>query len=344
MATKIGSLIIDLKDKELVDEERDLLSHPLVGGVILFSRNYDSREQLIRLCQAIRKTRKEPLLIMVDQEGGRVQRFIADFTRLSPMALFGRLAERDSNRACQLAKNCGWLMATELLSAGVDMSLAPILDLNKGISGVIGDRAFHADPHQVIELADAFIKGMKEAGMAATGKHFPGHGSIAPDSHVAMPVDERSLPEIEREDLIPFVGLIKRDIPALMAAHITFPKIDKFAVGFSTIWLKTILREQLGFKGVILSDDLNMEGANISSNYAERVIASREAGCDFALLCNNRSGVIQALDHVPVKPHQVEQEKWGALSADFSRINPSYQASERWHLMREFLLNEAPTI
>ena len=342
MANKIGSLIIDLQGKELTAEERDLLAHPLVGGIILFTRNYESRLQLTQLCRSVREARKTPLLLMVDQEGGRVQRFIPEFTRLSSMAVFGKL--QDTAKALQLAKDCGWLMAVELLSTGIDMSLAPILDLNKGVSSVIGDRAFHANPQQVIELAGAFIQGMKEAGMTATGKHFPGHGSIAPDSHVSMPIDERTLADIERDDLVPFKTLIKRGISALMAAHILFPNIDHRPVGFSPVWLQTILRQQLGFNGTLLSDDLNMEGANISANYADRVLAAREAGCDFALLCNNRSGVIQALDAVPEVKHQVEQDKWRVLQSNFSHEQTAYQDSKRWQATREFLLGEAQTI
>lgn len=342
MANKIGSLIIDLQGKEVTAEEQDLLAHPLVGGIILFTRNYESREQLTHLCQSVRRASKSSLLIMVDQEGGRVQRFIPEFTRLSSMAVFGKL--QDTAKAAQLAQDCGWLMAIELLSTGIDMSLAPILDLNKGVSGVIGDRAFHADPQQVIELASAFIKGMKEAGMTATGKHFPGHGSVAPDSHVSMPIDERALSDILRDDLVPFVALIQRGMTALMAAHIIFPNVDHRAVGFSPVWLQTILRQQLGFKGSVLSDDLNMEGANISTNYADRVLAAREAGCDFALLCNNRAGVIQALDAVPEAKHQVEQDKWQALQSNFSHEQTSFEESKRWQTTREFLLGEAITI
>jgi beta-N-acetylhexosaminidase len=274
---------------------------------------------------------------MVDQEGGRVQRFIQDFTRLPFMATFGNMYDENAEAACRLAKDCGWLMAIELLAAGVDLSLAPVLDLNKGMSSVIGQRAFHSKPHQVIQIATAFMHGMNEAGMASTGKHFPGHGSVTLDSHVAMPIDERSQHEIESEDMIPFTGMIKAGISAIMAAHIIFPKIDKLPVGFSQRWLKDILRDQLRFTGVIFSDDLNMEGANISSNYADRVAAAREAGCDFALLCNNRQGAIQALDHLPISSHLVSKEKWGKLQGDFLRIKQPYKENKRWRDTHDFL-------
>ncbi len=313
MTKKIGSLMIDIAGLELTPEDADVLSHPLVGGVILFTCNYETREQLKRLCQQIRATRTQPLLIMVDQEGGRVQRFRNEFTRLPPMAYFGELYDSHPQQALQLARKHGHLMATELLTVGVDISLAPVLDLRNAISEAIGDRAFHANPAIVIILANAFIAGMRLAGMAATGKHFPGHGSIKQDSHVTLPNDERTLADLEKTDLIPFAALIKQGITAMMAAHLRFPQIDQQAISFSPYWLQTILRKKLGFNGVIMSDDLHMEGANISSHYADRVLAAREAGCDFTLVCNHRSGVINVLDQVPASAHLIDIEKWGKL-------------------------------
>lgn len=340
MTGKMGSLIIDLEDVKLSAEEREILAHPLIGGVILFARNYASRDQLINLCQQIRASRQQPLLISVDQEGGRVQRFIAEFTRIPFMATFGELHDHDPVAACRLAKDCGWLMAIELLSAGIDLSLAPVLDLNKGVSSIIGQRAFHADPQAVIEIATAFMQGMNEAGMSSTGKHFPGHGSVTLDSHLALPIDERSVYEIEQDDMIPFAGMIKAGIAAIMAAHIVFSKVDDLPVGFSSFWLKTILRDRLGFTGVIFSDDLNMEGANISANYADRVMAAREAGCDFTLLCNNRAGVIHALDNLPLVLNLVEKEKWSVLQGDFSHANKQpYSENRRWLDTRKLLNN-----
>lgn len=317
MPNTIGALVIDIEGTELTAEDREIIAHPLVGGLIFFARNYASRTQLTSLCQQIRSARKLPLLIMVDQEGGRVQRFINEFTRLPHMAEFGKLYANDPETACNQAKACGALMAKELVSTGVDLSLAPVLDLNKGVSSVIGERAFHADPRIVIELAKAFIAGMRDSGMAAVGKHFPGHGSVDLDSHVAMPIDTRPLAAIENDDLIAFTGLIQQDIPAIMAAHIVFPAIDSQAVGFSRRWLHDILRERLGFTGAVFSDDLNMEGANISSHYADRVIAAREAGCDFTLLCNNRHGVAQVLDTLSNDKHVIGPEKWCPLQAKF---------------------------
>jgi len=318
----IGSLVIDIEGKELTTEERELVAHPLVGGIILFSRNYESRHQLKNLCYQLRLARKGPLLIMVDQEGGRVQRFKAEFTRLPPMADFGKIYNSNPAAACQAAQECGYHMASELLSVGIDLSLAPVLDLNKGLNAAIGDRAFHRDPQVVIPLAQSLIRGMYGAGMAAVGKHFPGHGGVTLDSHVAIPVDGRTLSTIESDDLIPFTGLIQAGIPALMAAHIIFPEVDDLPVGFSSRWLKDILRTHLKFTGTIFSDDLNMEGANISPHYADRVQAAREAGCDFALLCNNRKGVIAVLNNLPHELHRVSQEKWGILQGEQKRYEP----------------------
>lgn len=313
MNDTIGALIISLDGLELTSEDKEILNHPLVGGVILFARNYASKRQLTALCQAIRDSRKQPALIMVDQEGGRVQRFKGDFSTLPPMGRFGELFTANPALACQEASACGALMASELLSAGVDLSLAPVLDVNRRLNTVIGDRAFHTDADTVATLSIAFMQGMKRAGMASVGKHFPGHGSVAVDSHIGLPVDLRTFAEVAASDLQPFVELIKAGIPAIMAAHILFPAVDDKPVGFSARWLKDILRGQLGFKGMIISDDLNMEGANISTNYADRAAAAKEAGCDVLLLCNQRPGVIQALDHLPWQAYQLHKHQWSML-------------------------------
>lgn len=338
MNNQIGSLIIDVEGYELTGEESDMLAHPLVGGVVLFARNYESRKQLAHLCHQIHASSKSPLLIMVDQEGGRVQRFISEFTRLPFMAEFGKIYDENPALALEKAKNCGWLMASELLSVGVDLSLAPVLDLNKGVSSVIGERAFHANPDIVVKLASSFISGMHDAGMASVGKHFPGHGSVTLDSHVANPIDTRKMGEIENDDMAPFVGLINNGIKAIMAAHIVFPQIDSAPVGFSRHWLHDILRVQLGFQGAIFTDDLNMEGANISTNYTDRVVAAREAGCDFALLCNNRKATVQVIDNLPYKAQMVSAEKWQPLQGNFTRVTEPLNKDERWREAHDFLL------
>ncbi len=318
MNNKIGSLVIDLQGFQATPEEVELLQHPLVGGVILFTRNYENREQLKHLCRSIRESRPLPLIIMADQEGGRVQRFRQDFFPHPPVALLGEWYDKNPDLALELTKTAGWLMASEILAAGLDLSLAPVVDINKGISSVIGNRAFHSDPQIVFRLAYTYIEGMQEAGMTATIKHFPGHGSVTADSHLDTPVDARELKVILEDDVAPFERLIHAGVAAVMAAHIIFPQVDSRQVSFSRLWLQDILRKRLGFKGVIVSDDLNMQGANISTDYADRVLAAREAGCDFTLICNNRSGVIQALDRIPHAAHQLDESKWRVMQANFS--------------------------
>ncbi|HEU5281941.1 MAG TPA: beta-N-acetylhexosaminidase [Gammaproteobacteria bacterium] len=316
MGQKLGALIIDLQGLTLTEDERALLNHPMVGGVILFKRNYESRAQLITLCQRIRLANPRPLLIMVDQEGGRVQRFIPEFTQLPPLASLGDIYDKNPEAGLMAANQHATTMAQELLSAGVTISLAPVLDLNKGISGVIGDRAFHRNPETVITLAKAYMQAMHAAGMPAIGKHFPGHGSVTLDSHLASPIDPRSFAELMTDDLQPFVSLMQAGMPGVMASHVIFPEIDDKPVGFSRTWLKTIIRDQLHYTGVILTDDLNMQGASVVGDCTARIAESREAGCDFALLCNNREGVIHALDHLPYAAHQVDESVWRALQPE----------------------------
>jgi beta-N-acetylhexosaminidase len=331
MSEKVGSLIIDLKNTFLSAVEKEILAHPWVSGVILFSRNYESRAQLTELCRTIRLV-KQNLLIMVDQEGGRVQRFRDEFTSLPSMAHIGHLFNHSPNAAYEAAKECAWLMASELLSVGIDLSLAPVLDLNKEESEVIGDRAFHTDPLIVSQLAGYFLQGMHEAGMASTGKHFPGHGSIVFDSHTTVARDNRSMALIETEDLLPFVNLVKTGIKAIMISHIIFTQVDSMPAGFSSFWLQTILRSRLQFTGVILTDDLNMEGANISSHYSDRVLAAKEAGGDLVLLCNNQPAVIQVLDDLPYSGFMVEKPKWQSLQGNLIQ-----QDQKRWQKAKQLL-------
>lgn len=294
-----GPLILDLQGLSLTAEERDILQHPLVGGIILFARNFDTRQQLSELCRVVRSARKTPLWITVDHEGGRVQRFKQGFTLLPPMGELGQLYEKDQLKALQLAESLGSVIAKELLSVGIDMSFTPVLDLNKGLNTVIGDRAFHHDPRVVIALAKALMLGLQAAGMMACGKHFPGHGSVTVDSHHGLPVDTRDFVEIAAEDLQPFAALIQAGMKAMMPAHIVFPAVDNNPVGFSRIWLKNILRKTLKFSGKIFSDDLTMQGAEFAGDYPSRAVAALQAGCDNMLVCNNRSGVITILDTLP---------------------------------------------
>lgn len=349
MTAFIGPVILDLVGTELTPDEHELLQHPLIGGVILFTRNYQSPQQIAELCLTIRQAKKQPFLIAVDHEGGRVQRFRSGFTRIPSMGLIGQLYESSPQKGLEMSEACGWVMASELLASGINLSFAPVLDLDKKNNPVVGDRAFHRDPKIIITLAKAFIKGMHQAGMAATGKHFPGHGSVQIDSHVGSPVDERDWETIAADDLIPFAELIHSGISAIMPAHIIFPKIDDKAVGFSKIWLQDILRRQLNFSGVIFSDDLNMKGADITpGSYAGRAQAALAAGCDMILICNNRPAAIEIIEHLPHDKHAVEQGKYKTLlgkelsqSFDLDLLKSSTGWREKARLIMNFSTQEA---
>jgi beta-N-acetylhexosaminidase len=278
--------MLDLAGTQMSAAEGELLRHPLVGGVILFARNYRSPRQLCELTAAIRSLRQPELLIGVDHEGGRVQRFQEGFSRIPAMRRLGEAWDRDRASALAAAHDIAYVLASELLACGVDFSFTPVLDVDCGTSGVIGDRAFHADPAAIAQLAAALIAGLREAGMAGVGKHFPGHGYVRADSHLAVPVDERSLAEIEAADLVPYRELIKLGLTAVMPAHVIYPKVDAHPAGFSSKWLQQILRDRLGFDGMIFSDDLSMEGASVAGGVVERARAALTAGCDMVLLCN----------------------------------------------------------
>jgi beta-N-acetylhexosaminidase len=287
MAEGLGPLMLDIAGPELGAAEAELLRHPLVGGVILFARNYRSPQQLCQLTAAIRSLRRPELLIAVDHEGGRVQRFQEGFSRIPPMRRLGQAWDRDRERAREAACDIGYVLASELLACGVDFSFTPVLDVDFGASGVIGDRAFHSEPAAIAALCAGLIDGLQQAGMASVGKHFPGHGWVRADSHLAVPVDERSYAEIEAADLLPYKELIrKRELAAVMPAHVIYPAVDAQPAGFSSRWLQQILRGELGFDGMIFSDDLSMEGASVAGGVVERAEAALAAGCDMVLLCN----------------------------------------------------------
>lgn len=329
----LGSLMLDLEGHVLTEDEKALISRPHVGGIILFARNYQNVEQVTALTASIRAIRPE-LIIAVDQEGGRVQRFREGFVKLPPMKVFGDLYNTQPEEARLRSYQCGWLMASEVLAVGVDISFAPILDVDCGLSRVIGDRSFHADPQIAIKLLREFIRGMHDAGMAATGKHFPGHGSVEADSHVAMPVDMRSWTEIEALDLVPFEAL-SRELQGIMPAHVIYARVDDKPAGFSPFWLQDILRERLGFDGVIFSDDLSMEGAGAAGSYADRVHAALDAGCDMALVCNHRAGALEALRALELRGQFPEQRRFAALKGRFMHNWSSLQADASWVLTRD---------
>ncbi len=293
-----GRLMLDLAGTELTAEEQQILQSPQVGGVILFARNIQSREQVTALNAQIRQASAN-LLIAVDQEGGRVQRLRDGFTPLPPMQLLADSVVQNSEVGVQLVRDTGWLMASEVLACGFDISFAPVLDVDRDTSSIIGDRAFSDQPEMVITLAQAFIEGMNEAGMAATGKHFPGHGGIVADSHLEAPVDHRSWQQLLDHDLKPFVALSKQ-LAGVMPAHITFPAVDPDSVGFSGFWLQQVLRQQLSFDGVIFSDDLSMKGADVAGGYIDKAQLALNAGCDMILVCNCPEGareVLQMMEH-----------------------------------------------
>jgi len=293
-----GRLMLDLAGTELTAEEQQILQSPQVGGVILFARNIQSREQVTALNAQIRQASAN-LLIAVDQEGGRVQRLRDGFTPLPPMQLLADSVVQNPEVGLQLVRDTGWLMASEVLACGFDISFAPVLDVDRDTSSIIGDRAFSDQPEMVITLAQAFIEGMNEAGMAATGKHFPGHGGIVADSHLEAPVDHRSWQQLLDHDLKPFVALSKQ-LAGVMPAHITFPAVDPDSVGFSGFWLQQVLRQQMSFDGVIFSDDLSMKGADVAGGYIDKAQLALNAGCDMILVCNCPEGareVLQMMEH-----------------------------------------------
>jgi beta-N-acetylhexosaminidase len=295
MSAAVGPAVIDVAGTVLTAGDRARLSHPATGGVILFARNFESPRQLRSLVSEIRALRRE-LLLCVDHEGGRVQRFQNGFTALPPMRRLGELWDRDRNRAKSAARSTGYVIAAELAAHGLDFSFAPVLDLDYGASSVIGDRAFHADPDAVGMLGAAFIGGLADGGMAAVGKHFPGHGYAVADSHVDVPRDDRPLDKILARDVAPYRPAIAAGLAAIMPAHVIYGDADSEPAGYSRFWLRDVLRQQLGFDGLIFSDDLSMEGASTAGGIPERARAALAAGCDMVLLCNDPAGQERLLE------------------------------------------------
>lgn len=293
----LGPLMVDVAGTGLTAEDRRVLAHPLVGAVILFTRNFESLTQLESLVADIRAVRTPPLLVAVDHEGGRVQRFRDGFTVLPPQRAIGRVYDLDAEAGRKLAWQCGWLLAAELRAVGVDLSFAPCIDLDYGVSEVIGDRAYHRDPEVVARLAVACMQGMRTAGMAATAKHFPGHGAVVADSHKALPVDRRPLSELT-DELLPYRRMIANGLTSVMVAHVLFPEVDAAPAGFSRRWVHQELRWGLGFTGAVFSDDLSMGGAAFAGTVPERARRAIDAGCDLLPVCNDREAVLATLEEL----------------------------------------------
>lgn len=278
-------LVIGVAGTELTAQERAWLQHDACGGVILFKRNFASKAQVAALSAAIREAAPRPQLICVDQEGGRVQRFQDGYSALPPLEGFDRLYAADKVRALALAEEHAWLMASEIRATGVDLSFAPVVDLGRG-NLAIGDRAFSADPDVVAEFTRAYVRGMHSAGMAATLKHFPGHGSVREDTHFDVAVDDRPLDDIRALDLVPFVAGIEANADAVMLAHVTYPKVAPEPAGYSPFWIRTVLRSEMGFRGVVFSDDIGMAAAFSAGGVKQRIDAHFDAGCDVVLVCH----------------------------------------------------------
>lgn len=323
----VGALMLDVESLSLSSQEQELLRRQSVGGVILFSRNYADPSQLRELIASIRQCNPR-LLIAVDQEGGRVQRFREHFLQLPALHDIGLIYNRDPQAGLLAAQLCAWAMAAEILHYGLDFSFAPVLDLYNSQSQVIERRAFAADPEQVSVLADAYIDGMHEAGMAATGKHFPGHGTVIADSHVELPRDERSLAEIRSQDFKPFADSITR-LDAIMPAHVIYPAVDDLCAGFSKIWLQSILREELNFGGVVFSDDLSMNAAHSVGSAVQRAELALAAGCDMVLVCNDRSSAISVADYLESIDHPGSDRLEKMCARPAGEIENLYQ-QDRW--------------
>lgn len=335
----IGPIIFDLQGLEISQAEQDLLTHPMIGGVILFSRNFTDVQQLTSLTKSIRSV-KQDALIMVDQEGGRVQRFKQGFTELPSLRELGRYYDicADSQpKALEISYKLGELMAMEILATGIDLSLAPVVDLDRSLSEIIGNRAFHSKVDVLITLARSYIQGMEAAGMPATLKHFPGHGAVVLDSHLALPHDERPMDKV-KEDMKPFEELAHDpNVKAVMPAHIVFDNLDSKPPCFSSFWLQEILRKQIGYEGAIISDDLSMEGAASIGPYPQRVSQALDAGCDIVLVCNNRDGLMDILSNEFTSDHEQSRMRRsqlkGAYHYDFANLDKRHS----WSVARRSL-------
>jgi beta-N-acetylhexosaminidase len=325
----LGPLMISIRGLELDQDERTWLASPVVGGVILFSRNFESLEQLERLVVSIRGLRSPELLIAVDQEGGRVQRFKAPFQALPPMRQIGHLYDSDPDAAERVADALAWIMASELRACGIDLSFAPIVDVDLGLAQVIGDRALHRSPEIVAKLSATFMAGARRAGMHATAKHFPTHAGARADSHLALAVDKRSYDEL-LDELAPYRALVARGLRAVMVAHVIFPALDPLPAGFSKWWIETQLRSELGFAGAVISDDISMAGAAGAGDYQARMQAALDAGCDLVLLCNEPDEVPKVLQSFATYSNPASQHRLMRLRGETAQGRLELMQSQSW--------------
>ena len=326
----MGPIMIDIAGTALSQYDKEKIAHPNTGAVILFARNYESPAQLAELSAAIKEARGGDILIAVDQEGGRVQRCQQGFTRLPPAAAYAYHAD--------LTQQAGWLMAAELLVQGVDFSFAPVLDVDAGVSEIIGNRSFSGDETEVTQLAADFRKGMRQAGMSAVGKHFPGHGAVALDSHLALPVDERAYDEIWQKDIMPFKRLIADGLEGIMPAHIVYSEVDELPAGFSYHWVTEILRQRLGFEGAVFTDDLSMQGAASIGDFVERARLAQQAGCDMMLVCNNPGAAEHVLEATPIENNTIRAQRLSTMLGNTNMTQQALKNSLKWQTVSQQLI------
>jgi beta-N-acetylhexosaminidase len=336
----LGPLMVDIAGTELTALDREVLAHPLIGSVILFTRNYIDRAQLQSLIAQIHAVRSPALLIAVDHEGGRVQRFRNGFSALPPLRRIGQAYDGDHQAGLEMARALGWLMAAELLACGLDFSFAPCVDLDYGLSEIIGDRSFHARASVVSTLAVAYMHGMRDAGMAATAKHYPGHGAVVADSHLALPVDRRELVDMD-EDLQPYRRLIANGLPAVMVAHVLVPAVDALPASFSQRWITRELRQGLGFAGLVFADDLTMAGAASVGDLPERAGRALAAGCDVLPVCNDRPGLERLLEQFKPRIDPASQMRLIRMRGRKSQSFETLDASAAWRSARQWLERSA---
>ncbi|MCG8370106.1 MAG: beta-N-acetylhexosaminidase [Proteobacteria bacterium] len=331
----LGPVMLDIEGTSLSPADRDLLREPAAGGVILFARNYESAAQITDLVAEIRALRSPPLLVAVDHEGGRVQRFRGEFTAIPPMRRIGREYDRDAEAGRRAAREAGWLIASELRATGIDLSFAPCVDLDWGVSEIIGDRAFHRDPDVVADLSNLFARGLRSAGMAAVAKHFPGHGAVLADSHLRLPVDRREYGRI-LDDMRPYERLIGNgSIAGVMLAHIVYERIDADPAGFSAYWIQRELRSRLGFGGAVLCDDLSMKATLDYGSAADRAKLALDAGCDMILVCNDRDGAHRAVDALNDWSNPLSLVRLARLHGTGHPLRETLLASEEWQRINE---------